>query len=125
MYGKQTKAQPKSSIQHSGCHNVQETFKNVLKLQARISNVFTSQRWLSASFSTCFPLGGLKSLPPSLKNLFRGIPFSHEDNIHEHIQESLLLGRRAQQNLAWCFHSFLQVSENGFLQKISYFDGKE
>ena len=28
-------------------------------------------------------------------------------------------------NLAGCFHSFLQVLEPGFLQKISHFDGKE
>ena len=27
----------------------------------------------------CFPFDGLKSLPPSVNNLFRGIPFSHED----------------------------------------------
>ena len=25
-----------------------------------------------------------------MKNLFRGIPFSHEDKIHEHILESLI-----------------------------------
>ena len=64
-----------------------------------------------------FPLGGLKSLAASVNNLLWGIPFSHEDKIHEHIQESLLLGRRTKGNLAWCFHSFLQVSERGFLQK--------
>ena len=44
---------------------------------------------------------------------------------NERIQESLLLGRRTKGNLAWCFHSFLQVFERGFLQKISYFDGKK
>ena len=72
----------------------------------------------------CFPFDGLKSLPPSVNNLFRGIPFSHEDKIHEHIQESLLLGKRTKGNLAWRFHSFLQVFERGFLQIISYFDGR-
>ena len=30
--------------------------------------------------------GVYKSLPPSVDDLFRGIPFSHEDKIHEHIQ---------------------------------------
>ena len=45
--------------------------------------------------------------------------------MHEHIQESLLLGRRTTGNLALCFHSFLQVFERGFLQKISNFDGKQ
>ena len=45
--------------------------------------------------------------------------------MHEHIEESLLLGRRIKGNLAWCFHSFLHIFERGFLQKISYFDGKE
>ena len=45
--------------------------------------------------------------------------------MHEHIQESLMLGRRTMGNLASCFHSFLQVFERGFLLKISYFDGKE
>ena len=57
--------------------------------------------------------------------LFKGIPFSHEDKIHENIQESLLLGRRTKGKLALCFHSFLQVFERVLLQKISYFDGKE
>ena len=45
--------------------------------------------------------------------------------MHEHIQESSLLGRRAKGNFACCFRSFLQVFERGFLQKISYFDGNE
>ena len=69
--------------------------------------------------------GGLKSLPPSVNNFFRGIPFSHEDKIHEHIQESFLLGRRAKGNFACCFRSFLQVFEKGFVQRISFFDEKE
>ena len=63
--------------------------------------------------------------PPGVKNLFRGIPFSHENKIHEHILESLLLGRRTKENFACSFRSFLQVFERGLLQKISYFDGKE
>ena len=45
--------------------------------------------------------------------------------MHEHSQESVLLGWGTNGNLAWCFHSFLQVFERGSLQKISYFDGKE
>ena len=45
--------------------------------------------------------------------------------MHEYIQKSLLLLRRTKGNLAWCFHSFLQVFEKGFLLEISYFDGKE
>ena len=72
-----------------------------------------------------FSLGELESLLPSINNLFRGIPFSQEDKIHEHIQVSLFLGRRTKGNLAWCFHSFLQVLGRGFLQKITHFDGKE
>ena len=44
-----------------------------------------------------FPIGGLKLLPPTVNNLFRGIPFSQEDEKHEHILESLLLGK-----FAWC-----------------------
>ena len=72
-----------------------------------------------------FLFDGLKGLPPSVNNLFKGIPFSHEDNIHKHIQESLLLDGGTKGYLAWCFHSFLQVFERGFLQKIFYFDGKE
>ena len=67
----------------------------------------------------------LKSLFSSVNNLFGGIPFSEEDKIHEHIQVSLLPGRTTKENLAWCFHSFLKVFERAFLQKISYFDGKE
>ena len=53
-----------------------------------------------------------------MNNLFRGISFSREDNIHEHIQESLLLGRGTKGNLAWYFYSFLKVFERGFLQKM-------
>ena len=63
--------------------------------------------------------------PPSVNNFVKGIPFSHEDKIHEHVQESLLLGRRTGENFACCCRSFLQVFERGFPQKISYFDGKE
>ena len=97
-------------------------FRFVTRVLARIVGC------LSASFSTCFPLSRFKSLPPCVNNLFRGISFSDEDTIHEHIQEiqeSLLLGRRTKGNLAWCFHSFLLVSKRGFLQKISHFNWKE
>ena len=45
--------------------------------------------------------------------------------MQEHIQESLLSGRRTKGNFACCFRLFLQVFERGFLQKISYFDGKD
>ena len=79
----------------------------------------------SARFCTCVRFGRWKSPPPSVKNFFRGIPFSHKDKVHEHIQESLLLGRRTNGNFACFFRSFLQVFDRGFLQKISYFDGKE
>ena len=40
----------------------------------------------SVHLSTCYPLGGLKSLLPTMDNLFNGIPFSHEAKIHEHIE---------------------------------------
>ena len=73
----------------------------------------------------CFLFDELKSLPPGVNNSFRGIPFSHEDKMHEHIQESLLSGRRTKGNFPCCFRLFLQVFERDFLQKISYFDGKE
>ena len=69
----------------------------------------------------CFPFDRLKSLPFGVNNLFRGIPLSHEDKIHEQTQESLLLGRRTKGNLACCFHSLLQVFE----REISCFDGEE
>ena len=71
----------------------------------------------------CFRFGGLQSIPPSVDNLFRAIPFSHEDEIHEHIKESLLPGWETKGNFV--FARFFQVFERGFLQKISYFDGKE
>ena len=38
--------------------------------------------------SKCFIFVGLINLAPSVSNLFRGIPFSYEDKLHEHIQES-------------------------------------
>ena len=46
------------------------------------------------TLARAFVLAGCKVFPPSVNNLFRGIPFFHEDKIHEHIQESLLQGRR-------------------------------
>ena len=73
--------------------------------------------WLSARFSTCFRFGGLKSLSPSVNNLFRGIPFSHENKIHEHIQESLLLGRRKKGNFACFFARFCRFSKGPFCRK--------
>ena len=45
--------------------------------------------------------------------------------MHEYVQESLLLGRRTKGNFACYFRSFFKVFERGFLQRISYFDGKE
>ena len=59
----------------------------------------------------------------SVSNLFKGIPFSYEENILDHILELLLLGMRSKGNLAWCSDTFWQVSERGFLQKISFFGG--
>ena len=56
-----------------------------------------------------------------MNNLFRGIPFSQEDEIHEHIQVSLLTMKENNGKSFLCFHSFLQ----GLLEKISHFDGKE
>ena len=76
-----------------------------------------------SSLSTCF-FGALKVFPTSVNNLFRGIRFSDEYEIHERIPESLLLGRRTKENLARCFHSFLQVFKMGVLQEIPYFDKK-
>ena len=77
------------------------------------------------ALARAFHLAELKSPPHSVNNLFREIQFSHEDEINEHIQESLSLGMRTKGNLARRFHSFLQVFARGFLQKISYFDGKK
>ena len=45
--------------------------------------------------------------------------------MYEHIQVSLLLGRRTKCNLYYCFYSFLQVIERGLLQIISRFDERE
>ena len=62
--------------------------------------MFTSQCSLS---TFAHALGGMTSLLPSMNNLFRGISFSQEDKIHEHIQVSLLLGRRTKGKFAACF----------------------
>ena len=43
--------------------------------------------------------------------------------MREHIQESLLLGRRTKGNFACCFR-FLQVFERGFLQKSPFSTGR-
>ena len=59
-----------------------------------------------------------------MNNLFSGIPFSQEDQIHEHVQVSFVLGRRTKGNLTGRFDSFLQVFERGFLQKFSHLTGR-
>ena len=41
-----------------------------------------------------------------MNNLLMGIQFSKEDKIHQHMQVSLLPGRRRKENLACRFHSF-------------------
>ena len=94
----------------------------MLKLQARMCLPQSGD--FQYALARAFLLPGLKSLLPSVKKLFRGVPLS-EHEIYEHIQESLLLGKKTKGNLAWCFHSFLLVIEWGFLQKFSYFDRKE
>ena len=67
---------------------------------------------------------GLKNLSPSVNNLFGGILFSHEDKIHENVQESSLLGKRTKGNFAWCFQSILQVFERAFCRKSLISSGR-
>ena len=45
--------------------------------------------------------------------------------MHERIQMSLLIRKRAEGYLAFCFHSFLEVFEGAIMQKISCLDSKE
>ena len=59
-----------------------------------------------------------------MNNLFREISVHHQDKIHEHIQESLLLGKRPKANLAWCFHSFLQVWKGALRRKYFISTGR-
>ena len=66
----------------------------MLKLQAKFSNVVTSKRRHSARFSACFCFGGVKGFPPSVNNLFKGIPFSHEDKIHEQAHPGVIIARK-------------------------------
>ena len=44
--------------------------------------------------------------------------------MHEHIQESLLSGRRTKGNFACCFRSFLQVSKGAFYRKSPISTGR-
>ena len=52
-----------------------------------------------------------------MNNLFRGIPFSHEDKIHDHIQEFLLLGRKQREVLLGVFTLFCRFSKGAFCRK--------
>ena len=72
----------------------------------------------------CFLFVGLQSLPPSMNNLFRGNQFSHEDEIHKHIQESLLLGRRTKGNLLAVFNRFCRFSKGAFCREAPISTGK-
>ena len=68
----------------------------------------------------------MKKSSSSMNILFRGIPLSHKDKIHEYIQMLLLRGKRIKGgSLASYFNSFLQIFERGFLHKIPHFDEKE
>ena len=58
-------------------------------------------------------------------NSFRGIPFSQEDEITCTHANVVIASKETKENIACCFHSFLQVFERGLMQKISHFDGKE
>ena len=63
--------------------------------------------------------------PPRINNLFRGIAISPMNEIHELIRLSLLPGRSAKGNLAWCLHSFLHVFQGISLQNVSQFNREE
>ena len=65
----------------------------------------------------------IKSLPPSMNNLFKGIPFFHEEKTHEYMQMSLLALRRTKRNLA--FSLVFAAFQIGLSAENSYFDGKE
>ena len=56
----------------------------------------------------------IEKYSPCMNNFFTRIPLSQEDKIHEHIQVSLVLGRRTKGNLACCFHSFCRFSKRAF-----------
>ena len=44
--------------------------------------------------------------------------------MHEHIQETLLLGKRTKGNFACCFRSFLLVFEKAFCRKSPISTGR-
>ena len=65
----------------------------------------------------------LKSFPPSVNNLFRGIPFSHEDKIKINEHSRVIVARKKNKGkTCLVFSLVLQVFERVFLQKISHFD---
>ena len=59
-----------------------------------------------------------------MNKLFRGIPFSDEDKIHERIQESLLLGRRTKEILLAVFDRFCRFSKGAFCRKSPISTGR-
>ena len=59
-----------------------------------------------------------------MNNLFRGIPFSHEDKIHEQIQESLLLEMEKREILLGVFTYFCMVSKGAFCRKSPVSTGR-
>ena len=75
--------------------------------------MFPSQRWLECTLALAILLGASESLLPSINNLFKGIPFSQVDKIHEHIQVSSQLVRRTKGSLAFCFQSFFEGFRKG------------
>ena len=44
--------------------------------------------------------------------------------MHEHIQVSLMLGRRTKESLAWLFHSFCRLSKGAFFRKSPISTGR-
>ena len=52
-----------------------------------------------------------------MNNLFRGISFSQEDKIHEHIKEALLLEGEQREILLAVFTRFCRFSKGAFCSK--------
>ena len=59
-----------------------------------------------------------------MNNLFRGIPFSQEDEIYAHIQVSLLVGRRTKGKSCLLLLSIFEGFQKGLSAEISFFNRK-
>ena len=94
------------------------------KITSKFPYMLTLQQSLEHALACAVFSGDLKSLSPRMNNLFRWIPLSLEDRIHECIKVLLFPGIKTKRSLARCFHSFSRFSKGAICSKSPISTGR-